>query len=165
MLNMLSFTEYSHARLDEAVADHARVLMATGKYDPAVRGSATKFKSDLKLTGATSSDMTAQDAWSKHKHLHAGQVATTPSPVKAAPAKATADAPELVDARKVRDHARGLGYNAHIRHDGFSHTVALGWNWDSHKNAGKLDAFIHKNNLYHVDLAAEVHGQSVKTVQ
>jgi hypothetical protein len=58
-------------QLDEAVADHAITLMKTGNYDPSVRGSATKFKADLKKTGATSSDMTAQVAWSNHKHHHA----------------------------------------------------------------------------------------------
>jgi hypothetical protein len=57
-------------QLDEAVADHAITLMKTGNYDPNVRGSATKFKADLKKTGATSSDMTAQVAWTKHKHEH-----------------------------------------------------------------------------------------------
>ena len=68
---MKSFHEYLGEHfLNEAVADHARALMATGNYDPAVRGSATKFKADLKKTGATSSEMTAQVAWSNHKHLH-----------------------------------------------------------------------------------------------
>lgn len=75
----------SEEQLDEAVADHAKALMATGKYDPAVRGSATKFKTDLKATGATASDMTAHDAWRKHMHLHP---AAQQAPVKAAPVPA-----------------------------------------------------------------------------
>lgn len=56
--------------IPEAVADHAIALMKTGNYDPEVRGSATKFKTDLKKSGATSSNMTAQIAWTKHKHNH-----------------------------------------------------------------------------------------------
>jgi hypothetical protein len=57
-------------QIDETVSDHAITLMQTGNYDPEVRGSATKFKADLKKTGATTSDMTAQIAWTKHKSWH-----------------------------------------------------------------------------------------------
>ena len=56
--------------LSESVTDHAKKLMASGKYDPAVKGSATKFKEDLKKTGVTKSDTTAQFAWTSHKKLH-----------------------------------------------------------------------------------------------
>lgn len=57
--------------INESVSDHTISLMKTGKYDPKIRGSATKFKQDLMKSGATQSEMTAQIAWSKHKHLHA----------------------------------------------------------------------------------------------
>lgn len=168
---MKSFHEYLGEHfLTEAVADHAKALMATGNYDPAVRGSATKFKADLKKTGATSSEMTAQVAWSNHKHLHPKPATSAPAPTAkpvvkpAATSAPKAHAPGFEDAKKVADHARSLGYNAKVRHDGHEHTVALGWDWDKHRNAGKLDDFIHKHKLYHVGLAAEVHGQQVKTV-
>jgi hypothetical protein len=56
--------------LSEAVKDHAVPLMKSGKYDPAVRGSGARFKEALKATGATTSDTTANAAWTAHKHLH-----------------------------------------------------------------------------------------------
>lgn len=164
---MKSFDAYlNESLLTEAVADHAKALMATGNYDPAVRGNATKFKNDLKKTGATSSEMTAQVAWNNHKHLHPSSTAAAPKPV-AKPAATPAPkshAPGFEDARKVADHARSLGYNAKVKHDGHEHTVTLGWDWSKHRNAQKLEDHIQKHNLHHVALAADVSGAKVKTV-
>lgn len=168
---MLTFEQFlNEDALNEKVrvADVAREMMASGKYDPAVRGNATRFKEDIKKTGITQSNDTAHDAWIAHKHLHPKSATSAPAPAaKPAPTsapKAVKHEPGFEDAKKLADHARTLGYNAKVRHDGHEHTVALGWDWDKHRNAGKLDDFIHKHKLYHVGLAAEVHGAKVKTV-
>ena len=67
----------------QPVSYHAKQLMATGKYDPSVRGSGAAFKKDLIATGATDSATTANFAWNGHKHLHGAakaEPAATDSP-------------------------------------------------------------------------------------
>lgn len=140
---MLSFKQYLQ---EETVSDHAKKLMATGKYPPHVRGSGSAFARDLIATGITKSTTTANLAYSAHKHLH-----KTPTP-QTAPAKE--HKPEVKSAPKASNHSMHVlskhGEKLHVGD-------AVGYK-DDHEKYGTIHK-IESSNTVHVKSFDSVTGE------